>query len=60
MYTDEDEEKVNIDGIYYSKDKTILLEDEYEKSIKNVNIIDGVIEIGDFAFAGSKSLETVK
>ena len=60
MYTvEDDEEMVIIDGVYYSKDKTILLDND-DESIKNVNIIDGVIEIEDFAFAGCKNLETIE
>ena len=48
---------VNIDGAYYSPDKTTLI--EVDKMVRRLNVIDGVIEIGKEACKNCTELKSV-
>ena len=48
---------VNIDGAYYSQDKTTLL--EVDKTVRRLNVLDGVIEIAKEACKDCAELKSV-
>lgn len=50
---------VNIDGVIYSSDRTILIECTERYTENTLSIPDGVTEIGDGAFMGNTTIHTI-
>lgn len=57
---DENPNYQSIDGVLYSKDGKKIIRYAKAKKDTSFDIPDGVTEIGDFAFFGSKNLEIIK